>query len=91
MKDMDWFRMTAARLSVVALLALVPGSLNAQFSIAPEIGVYVPTTPLATAALGGDPNDIGELQQEIALSVGGRMAIGFGRFGKTGAPGAQRS
>jgi hypothetical protein len=80
-RDMDWFRRTAARLSVVALLAVVPVSLHAQFSIAPEIGVYIPTTPLVTAALGGNPNDISELRQEIALSVGGRMAIGFGRFG----------
>ena len=80
-RDMDWFRRTAARLSVVALLAVVPVSLNAQFSIAPEIGVYVPTTPLVTAALGGDPSQIGELKQEISLSIGGRMAIGFGRFG----------
>ena len=80
-RDMDWFRRTAARLSVVALLAVAPVSLNAQFSIAPEIGVFVPTTPLVTAALGGDPSQIGELKQEISLSIGGRMAIGFGRFG----------
>ncbi len=80
-RDVDWFRRTAARLSVVALLAVVPSSLNAQFSIAPEIGVYVPTTPLVTAALQGNPGQFAELKQEIALSIGGRMAIGFGRFG----------
>ncbi len=80
-RDIDWFRRTAARLSVVALLAMVPSSLNAQFSIAPELGVYVPTTPLVTAALQGNPGQFAELKQEIALSIGGRMAIGFGRFG----------
>ncbi len=80
-RDVDWFRRTAARLSVVALLVVVPSSLNAQFSIAPEIGVYVPTTPLVTAALQGNPGQFAELKQEIALSIGGRMAIGFGRFG----------
>ena len=80
-RDIDWFRRTAARLSVVALLAVVPSSLNAQFSIAPEIGVYVPTTPLVTVALQGNPGQFAELKQEIALSIGGRMAIGFGRFG----------
>ncbi len=80
-RDVDWFRRTAARLSVVALLVAVPSSLNAQFSIAPEIGVYVPTTPLVTAALQGNPGQFAELKQEIALSIGGRMAIGFGRFG----------
>ncbi len=80
-RDVDWFRRTAARLSVVALLAMVPFSLTAQFSIAPEIGVYVPTTPLVTAAFQGNPGEIGQLKQEIALSIGGRMSIGFGRFG----------
>ena len=80
-RDVDWFRRTAARLLVVALLAVVPSGLNAQFSIAPEIGVYVPTTPLVTAALQGSPGEIGQLKQEIALSIGGRMSIGFGRFG----------
>lgn len=80
-RDMDWFRRAAARLSVVALLAVAPASLSAQFSIAPEIGVYVPTQPLVSAALASDPTQIAELKQEIALSVGGRMMIGFGRFG----------
>ncbi len=80
-RDMDWFRRAAARLSVAALLVVIPTSLNAQFSIAPEIGVYVPTQPLVTAALQGNPGEIGQLKQEIALSIGGRMSIGFGRFG----------
>lgn len=79
-RDMDWFPRTAARLSVVALLAVVPSSLNAQFSIAPEIGVYVPTTALVTAAMG-NPGQFAELKQEVALSIGGRMSMGFGRFG----------
>jgi hypothetical protein len=80
-RDMDWFRRAAARLSVAALLVVMPASLNAQFSIAPEIGVYVPTQPLVTAALQGDPSQFAQLKQEIALSLGGRMSIGFGRFG----------
>ena len=80
-RDMDWFRRTAARLFVVALLAVLPSSLNAQFSIAPEIGVYVPTTPLVSAALQGNPGQFADLKQEVALSIGGRMMMGFGRFG----------
>lgn len=80
-RDVDWFRRAAARLSLVTALMIAPAGLYAQFSIAPEIGVYVPTTPLVTAALQGNPSQMGELKQEIALSVGGRMAMGFGRFG----------
>lgn len=79
-RDMDWFRRTAARLSVAALLAVIPSGLNAQFSIAPEIGVYVPTTTFLSAELGG-PGQVGEFKQEVALSIGGRMTMGFGRFG----------
>ena len=49
--------------------------LAAQISIAPAIGVYIPTTELVQAATGQS------YKQEIAFTVGGRLGINFGRRG----------
>lgn len=58
----------------VAGAILCVGSLSAQqISIAPNIGVYIPTAELVKAA-GGE-----EFKQEISLLVGGRLGIGFGQ------------
>ena len=53
-------------------LAVVP-RVAAQISIAPTIGVYIPTAELVKAASGE------EFKQEIAISIGGRLGIGFGQ------------
>lgn len=81
MRDIDWFGRAGRWLAPLALLLALPAGLNAQFSIAPTIGVYIPTSPLVSAALGGPTPSVSELRQEVAISVGGRMSLGFGRFG----------
>jgi hypothetical protein len=78
MRDIDWFGRIVSKVVPVALLVAVPSALHAQFSIAPTIGVYVPTQNLLQAA-AGDPQ--AALSQQVSISVGGRMAMGFGRFG----------
>jgi hypothetical protein len=56
------------------LLVTGANSLTAQrISIAPNIGVYVPTTELVKAASGQ------EFKQEISLTVGGRVGIALGQ------------
>ena len=56
------------------LLATGTHRLTAQkISIAPNIGVYVPTTELVKAASGE------EFKQEISLTVGGRVGIALGK------------
>jgi hypothetical protein len=56
------------------LLATGAHPLTAQkISIAPNIGVYVPTTELVKAASGE------EFKQEISLTVGGRVGIALGK------------
>ena len=56
------------------LLATGAHPLTAQkISIAPNIGVYVPTTELVKAASGED------FKQEISLTVGGRVGIALGK------------
>jgi hypothetical protein len=78
MRDIDWFGRVVSKMLPVALLASVPTALHAQFSIAPTIGVYVPTQNLLQAAAGDQQ---AALSQQVSISVGGRMAMGFGRFG----------
>ena len=56
------------------LLATGAHPLTAQkISIAPNIGVYVPTTELVKAASGE------EFKQEISLTVGGRVGVALGK------------
>jgi hypothetical protein len=65
-----------ARVLVVGGVLLVAGAgqLTAQkISIAPNIGVYIPTTELVKAASGQD------FKQEISITFGGRMGIALGQ------------
>jgi len=65
-----------ARVVLVGGVLLAAGShpLVAQkLSIAPSIGVYVPTTELVKAASGE------EFKQEISITFGGRMGLQFGK------------
>jgi hypothetical protein len=56
-----------------ALLATGAHPLMAQkISIAPNVGVYIPTTELVKAASGQD------FKQEISITLGGRMGLQFG-------------
>jgi outer membrane protein with beta-barrel domain len=56
-----------------ALLATGAYPLMAQkISIAPNVGVYIPTTELVKAASGQD------FKQEISITLGGRMGLQFG-------------
>jgi hypothetical protein len=68
MRSSPW----VARVLLVGGVLLVAGAppLSAQrISIAPNIGVYVPTTELVKAASGE------EFKQEMSLTVGGRVGI----------------
>jgi hypothetical protein len=68
MRSSPW----VARVLLVGGVLLVAGAhpLTAQrISIAPNIGVYIPTTELVKAASGE------EFKQEISLTVGGRVGI----------------
>lgn len=68
MRSSPW----VARVLLVGGVLLVAGAqpLTAQrVSIAPNIGVYVPTTELVKAASGE------EFKQEVSLTVGGRVGI----------------
>src|SRR5688572_19900711 len=61
-----------ARVLVAGGVLLMAGTneLNAQrISIAPNIGIYVPTTELVKAASGE------EFKQEMSITVGGRLGI----------------
>jgi hypothetical protein len=72
MRSSPWI----ARVLLVGGVLLVTGAnpLTAQrISIAPNIGVYVPTTELVKAASGQ------EFKQEISLTVGGRVGIALGQ------------
>jgi hypothetical protein len=67
-------RIRTSAVAAAAALALGTAPLAAQsFTIAPNIGVYIPTSELVKAA-GGE-----EFKQEISLLVGGRLGIGFGQ------------
>jgi Outer membrane protein beta-barrel domain len=72
MRDNRW----TARALLVGGVLLVAGAqqLTAQkISIAPNIGVYIPTTELVKAASGQD------FKQEISITFGGRMGIALGQ------------
>jgi hypothetical protein len=72
MRSSPWL----ARVLLAGGVLLVAGvhPLTAQkISIAPNIGVYVPTTELVKAASGE------EFKQEISLTVGGRVGIALGQ------------
>ena len=58
---------------VLGLLCLMPGTVTAQLSISPTIGVYIPTTELVKAASGD------EFKQEVSVTVGGRLGFNFGQ------------
>ena len=64
----------ATRISAVAgmlLMGVVYPLLAQRISIAPNIGVYIPTTELVKAA-GGQ-----EFKQEVSITLGGRLGIFF--------------
>lgn len=64
-----------ARILVVGGVLLAAGAhpLMAQrISIAPNLGVYIPTTELVKAASGQD------FKQEISITLGGRVGLQFG-------------
>jgi hypothetical protein len=72
MRSSPW----VARVLLAGGVLLVAGvqPLTAQrITIAPNIGVYVPTTELVKAASGE------EFKQEISLTVGGRVGIALGQ------------
>jgi hypothetical protein len=53
----------------------VPASAQGQgrgLSLTPTVGVFIPTTELITAATGD-----GAFKQEVSITVGGRLGIGF--------------
>lgn len=55
------------------LLAIIPNQLLAQrISIAPNIGLYIPTTELVKAATGDS-----SFKQEVSITLGGRLGIFF--------------
>jgi len=67
-------RIRTSAIAAAAALALGTAPLAAQsLTIAPNLGVYIPTSELVKAA-GGE-----EFKQEISLLVGGRLGIGFGQ------------
>lgn len=55
----------------VLLTGVVHPSVAQRISIAPNIGVYIPTTELVKAASGE------EFKQEISITLGGRLGIFF--------------
>jgi hypothetical protein len=57
----------------VLLVAGAPQLTAQKISIAPNIGVYIPTTELVKAASGQD------FKQEISITFGGRMGIALGQ------------
>jgi len=66
----------AVVLALAAVLAPASAATAQKVSISPTIGVYIPTTELIKAANGD------QFKQEVALAVGGRLAIGVSpRFG----------
>lgn len=56
----------------VLLTAGAPPLMAQRISIAPNVGVYVPTTELVKAASGQD------FKQEISITLGGRVGLQFG-------------
>lgn len=69
-------RLVRAGYAFALLCAAVPTAAAQRVSLSPTIGVYIPTSELVKAANGE------EFKQEIALAVGGRLALNFSpRFG----------
>ena len=67
-------RWPVSALPVAAALSLgAPGFATAQISIAPTIGVYIPTTDLLNAASGQ------QYKQEVSITLGGRVGINVGQ------------
>lgn len=63
---------SAPWVGALLLAASVAGSAHAQrISLAPDIGVYIPTSELVAAASGDT------FKQEIGLSLGGRVGLWF--------------
>ena len=63
----------------VALVGFAPPVVAQRISIAPTIGVYIPTTELVKAVNGQD------FKHQVSLTIGGRLGIWFGnRFGIEG-------
>lgn len=70
MRDKAW----ATRVCAIAALLLAIGVhplLAQRISIAPNIGVYIPTTELVKAASGQ------EFKQEVSITLGGRLGLFF--------------
>jgi hypothetical protein len=67
-------RAPVVTLTVAAVLwCVAPARAPAQVSLAPTIGVYIPTAELAKAASGQ------EYKQEISITLGGRLGINIGQ------------
>jgi hypothetical protein len=60
-------------LAAAVLPAVAPERASAQLSIAPTVGVYIPTTELVKAVNGQS------YQQSVSITVGGRVGINFGK------------
>lgn len=56
-------------------VAVAPPRVGAQRSLAPTVGVYIPTSELVKAASGD------EFKQEVSITVGGRLGFTFGSRG----------
>ena len=66
--------------AVLAALALVSRPAAAQgFSIAPTIGLYIPTEEFYKAATSGNAADL--RKQEVSIAVGARLAVKGKRLG----------
>jgi hypothetical protein len=74
---------TRAALFGAAILSLVAStSAGAQVSIAPTVGVYMPTNDLVSAVIEGGSTI--SFKQQVGLAVGGRIGVAFGsRVGLT--------
>lgn len=59
--------------AALGLVALAPQPASAQLSLAPTIGVYIPTTELVKAASGQ------EYKQEVSVTLGGRLGVNVGQ------------
>lgn len=65
-------RLLTAALVTVAVALLGPAPALAQrVTLAPTVGIYIPTSELVKAASGQ------EFKQEVGIALGGRLGIGF--------------
>ncbi len=73
---------TVCVLCGTAMLSLVSTSTVAQVSIAPTVGVYMPTNDLISAVIEGGSTI--SFRQQVGLAIGGRIGVAFGsRVGLT--------